>query len=243
MIKIERTQPEPQGLAAQRECGRTYNIKSVREQLWRDFYGKCYICGASVESGSDIEHLRPHHGANDEIGKQRKYDWDNLFLSCPNCNKIKNRGEFEENIIDCCREDPEKQVRQEVGHGRIQVKPRKNASDPLQAAATAKLIDACFNFKADSQAAENCRRKRWELKCMAIDLCKKLRHYRALRDDSKTRCSSSDLARAREAVEDMIDPQSEYAAFMRTIVRDRLDMFREFEDIVGTDPDKEVCNG
>lgn len=233
MVKIEKKQPEPRGLAAQRYSG-TYSIPSVKNQLRKDFHNKCYICGASIAHGYNIEHLQPHLGGKH---KELKFDWNNLFLSCPNCNSIKNTPRFETNIIDCCVTDPEKQLRQEVSPKGISVYPRKTAPDPEKAERTAELISECFNCATDTQRAEIAAQKRTELKALAISLCKKLRHYRQLRD-----CQNRDEAEFKAAeteVLDMIEIDSEYAAFLRTLVRDRLEMFLEFEEIVGVDPDKE----
>lgn len=53
----------------------------------------------------NVEHLMPHKN-----GKypERKFDWENLFWSCGHCNGIKNNTKYDEGIIDCCKQDPEK---------------------------------------------------------------------------------------------------------------------------------------
>lgn len=234
MIKIKRTQPEPPELAKARYSD-NYNIPAVREQLRKDFHNKCYLCGTPTVDGFEIEHLLPHHGGED---KARKSDWDNLFMSCSNCNGIK-KDHYDDQLIDCCREDPEKLICHRIDRGRITVSARKTAPDQLRAEKTAELIEKCFNYSKDSQSAENCTQKRRELKLRAIDLCKKLRRYRELRDRTEDRDEPA-LAEAENDVLDLIDITSEYAGFLRTIVRDRLVMFPEFEEVVGADPEKGV---
>ena len=236
MVKIERTHPEPPELAEERNKTKgEYNLPSVREQLKKDFYRKCYICGGSVRHGYNIEHLRPHH---DGARKDLMLAWDNLFLSCPNCNSIKNQKSYETHIIDCCETDPEKMIRQEIYRGKVAVSVLENSPSRVDAERTAKLIEECFNCTTETQRAEICTQKRRELKALAISLCKKLRRYRDLRDSAEN-CNEAACTKAKNEVLDMIDIRSEYAAFLRTFVRDRLEMFPEFESIVGANPQKE----
>lgn len=80
-----------------------YDSPVVVDQLSRDFFHKCYICGSKIETDFRVEHFVPH--LEDE-GK--KYDWNNLFLACDYCNSIKsstfnNNGK---NIINSTQFDP-----------------------------------------------------------------------------------------------------------------------------------------
>ena len=34
--------------------------------------------------------------------------WENLFWSCSHCNGVKNSGKYDDGILDCCKDDPEK---------------------------------------------------------------------------------------------------------------------------------------
>jgi len=73
-----------------------YDIKGVREQLYEDFKGLCYLCGYSNPSNA-IEHFRPHKKAD----RVKMFDWNNLFYACEHCNGIKGAG-FE-NLLDCTK--------------------------------------------------------------------------------------------------------------------------------------------
>ena len=66
-----------------------YTADDVVDQLEKDFNKKCYICELGKLSDINVEHLHPHHG-----DPELKYDWNNLFLSCPHCNSVKNRAEY-----------------------------------------------------------------------------------------------------------------------------------------------------
>jgi uncharacterized protein (TIGR02646 family) len=74
---------------------KVYSDKEVKEALIKLFKGKCAYCESTflhVYSG-DVEHFRPKGEIEDAIpNKKPGYywlaaDWDNLFLSCRNCNQ------------------------------------------------------------------------------------------------------------------------------------------------------------
>ena len=75
------------------------------ERLKKDFHNKCYICEMKELQDPNVEHLLPHKN-----GKypERKFDWENLFWSCSHCNGVKNSGKYDDGILDCCKDDPEK---------------------------------------------------------------------------------------------------------------------------------------
>ena len=121
MIKIERSYPVPASLAieAKRKSG-NYEQPDVIEQLKRDFYEKCYICGMGDLQDPEVEHLLPHkNGAYPD----RKFDWDNLFWSCGHCNSIKKRTEYDEMILDCCKNDPEEFLSFELDENNVTLQP------------------------------------------------------------------------------------------------------------------------
>lgn len=108
MVKIERSFPAPASLA--REAGKAngkYDGQDVIEQLKTDFHNKCYICEMKGLQDPNVEHLLPHKNGR---YPERKFDWENLFWSCGHCNGIKNNSKYDDGIIDCCKNDPEKEL-------------------------------------------------------------------------------------------------------------------------------------
>ena len=106
MVKVERSFPAPESLAEEaRKANGKYDRQDVIERLKRDFHNKCYICEMKELQDPNVEHLLPHKN-----GKypERKFDCENLFCSCGHCNGIKNNNMYDEGIIDCCKQDPEK---------------------------------------------------------------------------------------------------------------------------------------
>lgn len=72
-----------------------YSHDDVKEALINLFNGKCAYCEKRVFTVSDIEHYRPKGridpGSGEEVIKPGYYwlaaDWDNLLLSCQECNQ------------------------------------------------------------------------------------------------------------------------------------------------------------
>ncbi|MCD8052796.1 MAG: HNH endonuclease [Lachnospiraceae bacterium] len=109
MVKIERTFPAPASLAREAEkANGSYREPDVIRQLCQDFHNKCYICEIGDLQDPQVEHLLPHHNGR---YPERKYDWNNLFLSCEHCNLVKNQRKYDAGIIDCCKDAPEELIR------------------------------------------------------------------------------------------------------------------------------------
>lgn len=143
MIKIERSYPAPKSLEieSKKANGRYDGIDVVR-QLRNDFHNKCYICGIAPLQDPQIEHRLPHKN-----GKypDRKFDWDNLFLSCGHCNSIKNQDIYDDYVLDCCKRDPENCI-DFILNGRNVFVIAKNENDN-EAVITANLMMEVFNKK------------------------------------------------------------------------------------------------
>ena len=106
MVKIERSFPAPDSLAEEaKKVNGKHDKPDVIERLKKDFHNKCYICEMKELQDPNVEHLLPHKN-----GKypERKFDWENLFWLCSHCNGVKNSGKYDDGILDCCKDDPEK---------------------------------------------------------------------------------------------------------------------------------------
>ena len=143
MVKVERSQPAPESLAeeAKKENG-SYNQEDVVQRLYDDFKNKCYICGIRPVTDPEIEHRLPHMNGK---FKDRKFDWNNLFWSCPHCNSVKNNRKYDNGIIDCCSRDPEQVLLYDLKNDNVIVKSLDREDE--EAVLTADLIDQVFNSK------------------------------------------------------------------------------------------------
>ena len=115
---------------------KTYAHTDVRELLMDCQHQKCCYCEKNLGQSGDIEHFRPK-SAYKQKNKQPlqypgyywlAYDWENLYLSCRDCNlnkanyfplKVaKNRAQLHKNsislekplLIDPEKSDPEKHI-------------------------------------------------------------------------------------------------------------------------------------
>ncbi|MDR1380805.1 MAG: HNH endonuclease [Tannerella sp.] len=91
MFNVIRPQPGP-------DCSKDYRTEETVKALKTMFYGKCYLCEDEVRDPV-VEHFIAHKG-NDSL----KYDWNNLFYTCPRCNSIKETNIDNKNLAihDCC---------------------------------------------------------------------------------------------------------------------------------------------
>ncbi len=139
MVKIERTPEPPKSLAieAQKEHG-SYRCADVISQLESDFYGKCYLCEIKPLQSVQVEHLRSH---DNRKRKDRVFDWNNLFYACPHCNNMKASPKYDENILDCCRVDPEEFLEHRIEDGHVRICPNAATED---VSLTAELLESCF---------------------------------------------------------------------------------------------------
>ncbi|KJU81735.1 HNH endonuclease, partial [Candidatus Magnetobacterium bavaricum] len=91
MVKIERTYPEPKGLAEERNKEnpgvRPNRIEGVLKALQVDFKNKCYICEQSAPTKVEVDHFSPHKNNRDLM-----FTWENLFLACGHCNNTKSNN-------------------------------------------------------------------------------------------------------------------------------------------------------
>ena len=121
-----------------------YNDKDVVESLMPMFFGKCYLCEQDDLSDPEIEHFDPHEG-----DESKKFDWNNLFLSCSRCNSIKSTTH--KGLLNCS--DPQldafraiKCLMPSTPDGNVQVSSCLPGNDSAER--TVKLIDLCYNSKS-----------------------------------------------------------------------------------------------
>lgn len=157
MIKVERRKEPPKSLAFEKmKIQGKYNNLDVVEALNEDFNNKCYICGLKGLQEIEVEHRIPHYG---DI--EKKFDWNNLFLSCPHCNSVKNKKKYNVGIIDCCVSDPEERLLFHITQNEVKVVSINK--DDIQAQLTADLINETFNVRNTGIRTITCKYRYNEL--------------------------------------------------------------------------------
>ena len=220
MVKIERTRTPPASLAVEKKkeengsCG-TYNQTDVVVQLNKDFHGKCYLCEQDELQSIQIEHLKPHHGGKNI---DLKYDWNNLFFSCSHCNSVKNRKQYESNILDCCSTDPETMIHQALNGDRVEVTP---LIQTLDAQNTASLVQDCFELRNHEIRSIESQNKVKALKGTMNLLCKYL-----------DKLEAGTGKRTISVLRGMLSREYKFAGFTRTYVRDHLDKYPDLAQYV-----------
>ena len=143
MVKIKRSFPAPESLAEEaKKVNGKYDKEDVIERLKKDFHNKCYICEIKELQDPNVEHLLPHKN-----GKymERKFDWKNLFWACGHCNGVKNSSKYDDGIIDCCQQDPEKYLYFRLKENDVVVDVLDTADEVQKR--TAMLVAETFSLK------------------------------------------------------------------------------------------------
>ncbi|RKI40153.1 HNH endonuclease [Corallococcus sp. AB004] len=82
MIDATRTATSPKSL----DSKKSYSGEDVRDQLFLDYLGKCYLCeGLITRGGFEIDHRHPCNDGGAE------HTWLNLFPACRICNGARKR--------------------------------------------------------------------------------------------------------------------------------------------------------
>lgn len=210
MVKIERSYPPPKSLSLKR----SYKERDVIERLQKDFFGKCYICGLNQLPDINVEHLFPH---KEDIIK--KFDWDNLFLSCPHCNSVKNKKEYEDKILDCCKIDPEEKINFEFNEEDINIFSKDESDE--KAVQTSKLIYEVFNIKNTGIREYTSHFRFKALQEEMLIFFNILEEYNREKNNFSLRSLKEKLKR-----------ESRFAAFKRNYMRKNIKKYSEFKEIL-----------
>lgn len=213
MVKIERSYPAPESLSQKQ----SYREDDIIQRLEKDFNGKCYICELDKLSDINVEHLNPHKG-----DENKKYDWDNLFLSCPHCNSVKNKREYDDKILDCCKVDPEEKINFDFDGKNIKVFAKDESDE--KAVKTASLVYEVFNIKNTGMRVYTSAFRLNSLQKEMTIFFKALERYIKENDKMSLRILKSKLRR-----------ESGFAAFKRAYIRKNYENYKnysELEDII-----------
>lgn len=213
MVKVERTFPGPSSLQTEavKENG-NYAMADVVEQLRTDFHDKCYICEMKHIQDPQIEHLLPHKNGR---YKSRMFDWENLFWSCGHCNGVKNQKKYDEDILDCCKKDPEMYIAFRLEEKNVRILPKDTANK--SAMRTAQLVNEVFNLKNTGMRVYKSQLRLKELQTEMNILYDKL-------EELKRKPNSRSLQRVLKA---LLRRETAFAGFKRCYVREHLKEFPE----------------
>lgn len=221
MVKCEKNPIAPASLTIEKSKGKNgkYNCNDVMEQLVHDFHDKCYICELKGLSDPQVEHLIPQ-SQRGNINIELRFDWQNLFLTCPHCNSVKTRQEFNGTIINCCHEDPEQHLRFTYENNNVTVTA---LDDKVTSRETAILISDVFNLKGYGSRTKASQYRINELKLEMNQFFNTLLEYKKHKSVLKKKMIVSLLRR-----------ETAFAAFKRAYIRNN-PQYVELQEYVALD--------
>lgn len=131
-----------------------YAHKSIIEQLWSMSSGKCFYCETKL-SGEPKE---VDHFVEVACDPSKAYEWDNLYLSCSNCNnKLSDRTVSVECALDPCR-DSDEVIQDNITFEDEIICPVANSC---------KGLDTIRKYRLDSEALDY-KRAKWLIKLSKV---------------------------------------------------------------------------
>ncbi len=143
MMDINRSDAAPESLAE----GHSWSGDDVKQQLFEDFSGKCYLTETVFPSPASIEvdHFQPRNQFH-----EKKYDWSNLFPATHDANSRRPKKWPDGGLLDpSTNETVEDRLQQWVVLDAADCKPyfTASAADDIAAVNTAKQLDHLHNHK------------------------------------------------------------------------------------------------
>ena len=212
MIKVDRTFPAPKSLETEaKKKNGSYTEKDVVDQLLRDFHKKCYICEINDPQDPKLEHLLQHKN-----GKypERKFDWNNLFLSCGHCNSVKNQKKYDEGIIDCCKVDPEKLLTFRINENAVEIEKKEEKED--------KTLDRTIELLQEVYGIDNTgmREYKSDMRFKGV-----LRQMNLLYDNLEQLKENPDSKMVQRKLKVLLRRESAFAAFKRCYIEEHRDIY------------------
>lgn len=221
MIYFEKILPGPRCLEVEKSKNNgNYKCGDVLQRLKDEFHNKCYICEQKRPTTINVEHFIPHNNRDKDL----KFDWENLFLSCGHCNKIK--GTKYTNILRCTDEMDNVSTRLKYIFEFFPIKKVKIVvlEDIEKVKNTRNLLNAVYNGKTliARLEAENLR---VALCNELLDLQEKLSQYfRVSNPPEKVKLHSTIVAH--------LSSKSAFTAFKHWLVKNDDKYYQKFQQYV-----------
>jgi hypothetical protein len=193
-----------------------YENEEIGKLLKKMFFEKCYLCEENVTS-YEVDHFKPHLGGK---FSDLKFDWNNLYFSCPHCNNAKsddyNTSPSNE-ILDCCNpsHDIENSLRYEMVKLKSEIKISATRNEPI-VENTAKLLNLIYEGSTSHKKieAETLRKKIFE---EVLKFQKKIDKY----------LNNKSIDELNKVVKKM-SRKSPFCAFKRSIIKNDHHLSNEF---------------
>lgn len=212
MYNVNRSFPAPESLEKEKsKASGKYNCEDVLERLVEDFFNKCYICEEKEISSINVEHLKPHKG-----DKEKKFQWENLFLACSHCNNTKLDDENE--ILDCT--NPNHKIYDWIEYNftsfpkaKVELKALNNIEMVNN---TIKLLDKVYNGSTIN--------KKLEAKNIKKKIMREIQNFEEVIIKYNSNPSTENI----EIIKEMLSKKSAFSSFKRWIIKNNL-KYQELE--------------
>lgn len=210
MIRIRKSNETPGSLRSS-NC-KKYDSEDVKEVLYSDHDGKCYLCEQATGKSFEIEHLRAKAKY-----PEFEFKWNNLFLACPYCNGRKPNQL--DKFFDPCTNNIEDLIEQRIlfAENKIEFKGNQNSNASIQ---TISLLERLLNGKSGIRDFKG--------QLLYKDIEREIVFFMELLLAYKS--DSRDINK--QAVIDSINLRKEFLGFKYWIIRDDVDLFDVFKDYI-----------
>jgi hypothetical protein len=212
MIRVRKNKETPKSLLAG-NCNR-YDGDDVKEALYSDQVGKCYLCEQTTGKDFEIEHLKAKaEGFYPEL----KFTWSNLFLACPYCNGRKP-NEFTD-LFDPSENNVEEIIEQRILFPKNKIELKSNQDSP-SALQTINLLDRLLNGKSGVRDIKG--------NILYKDMERELIFFMGLLTKYKEEQNNTN----KQAIIDCLDISKEFLGFKYWIIKDNDSLYSEFSSFV-----------
>lgn len=222
MINITKSQPAPLCLSTEKEkANGDYKCGEVLKRITKDFHNKCYICEEKEISTINVEHFKPHKG-----DKELKFDWNNLFLSCGQCNNIK-LAKYDD-ILDCTDNEI---VILDLLKFEIKPFPKEKAqitalNTDKQVVLTSQLLNEVYNGTTVLKTIEGLNIRNKLIKEI-IEFQRILHYYY-----DEPGLSGEEKFELRNKLKHKLRPDAPFTAFKYWVIKNNDELATEFKDLI-----------
>jgi len=222
MVYFKKTYPAPLSLDVEsRKKNGSYKKEDVLDQLYDDFYNKCYICESKGLESINIEHFAPHK----KINNIRKFNWSNLFWACSHCNQIKSDTEP---FLNCLiKEDKvdtniKYYIDDDLADNKVVIEGLVRS---IETNNTVELLIKVYTGTTE-QNKYQAREKRNKLYEEVCDFTNFIYKYKRTEDRKKKN-------QLLQIIKNELSNESAFTAFKRWIIRDNQALNQEFQQYIG----------
>jgi hypothetical protein len=183
-----------------------------------DCYNKCYICEEKGTTSLEVEHR-----ISQSFDPSRKYDWNNLLLSCHHCNRIK--GSQYNDILDCTQVDPEDYISLSLDTGLYEkvIIEKINEADGVDE--TINLLDKVYNGESTAILRVECENLR-------NHVLVEVQTFQQLLDEYQEETDMELKQAFQRKIAVCLMLSSNFASFKRGLVKNDTKLFEIFSGII-----------